>query len=82
MSLKAILFALGCLLVWLVLLPLLIIGGGVSLFAYAIFAELGPFLTGNPRKTIDASAARETVRRMCGGYSVPARDTGPRRSAP
>jgi hypothetical protein len=80
MSLKAILFALGCLLVWFVLLPLLVIGGGVSLLAYAIVAELGPLLTGMPRKTVDTSAAREITRRMCGGYSVQARNTQ-RRSA-
>jgi hypothetical protein len=80
MSLKAIFFSLGCLLAWFVLLPLLVIGGGVTLFAYAIFAELGAFLMGNSSKTVDTSVARETARRMCGGYDVHARNL--RRPAP
>jgi len=75
MSLKAILFLLGCVLAWFVLLPLLVIGGGITLFAYAIFAELGEFLMGNPSKTLDTTVAREIARRMCGGYGVRARTT-------
>jgi hypothetical protein len=74
MSLKTILFSLGCVLAWFVLLPLLLIGGGVALFAYAVFAELGAFLTGSHSKTLDSSVAREIARRMCGGYGVPARN--------
>jgi hypothetical protein len=68
---KAILFSLGCLLAWFVLLPLLFIGGGAALFAYATFAELGAFLTGNSGKTVDTTGAREIARRICGGYGVP-----------
>lgn len=75
MSLKAILFSLGCALAWFVLLPLLVIGGGVALFAYAVFAELGAFLTGKPSNTLDTSVARDIARRMCGGYGVQARNT-------
>jgi hypothetical protein len=75
MSLKAILYSLGCLVAWFVLLPALLVAGGFSLFAYAIFAELGVLLTGIPRKTPDASVAREITRRMCGGYAVQARST-------
>ena len=48
MSLKAISFTIGCLVAWFILLPLLLIVGGAALFAYAIFAELGEFLVGNP----------------------------------
>jgi hypothetical protein len=70
MSLKTISFALGCLLAWFVLLPVLVIGGGVALLAYAICAELGAFLTGNTGKTVDTTVAREIARRMCGGYGV------------
>ena len=70
MSLKTISFALGCLLAWFVLLPVLVIGGGVALLAYAICAELGAFLTGNTGKTVDSTVAREIARRMCGGYGV------------
>jgi hypothetical protein len=72
MSLKTILFSLGCVLAWFVLLPVLLIGGGIALFAYAVFAELGAFLTGSPSKTLDSSVAREI---MCGGYRVPARNS-------
>jgi hypothetical protein len=74
MSLKTILFSLGCVLAWFVLLPVLLIGGGIALFAYAGFAELGAFLTGSPCKTLDSSVAREIARRMCGAYGVPARN--------
>jgi len=72
MSTKAVLFSLGCLVAWFVLLPVLVIGGGLSLFAYAVFAELGAFLAGIPSKTIDTSAAREMARSICPGYGVSA----------
>jgi len=75
MSLKALVFFLGCILAWFVLLPLLVVAGGVALFAYAIFAELAAFVTGNPGKSLDTSAAREIARRMCLGYGVRARAT-------
>jgi hypothetical protein len=75
MSLKAVLFSLGCVVAWFVLLPLFVIGGGICLFAYAVFAEFVAILTGKPGKTLDTSAARETARRLCGGYGVPARNT-------
>jgi len=75
MSLKAILFSLGCLLAWFVLLPAMAIGGGLSLLLYAILAEFGAFITGRPSKTLDTSVAREIARRLCGGYGVRARST-------
>jgi hypothetical protein len=75
MSLKAILFALGCLVAWFVLLPLFLIAGGVVLCAYAVFAELGAILIGIPSNTLDTSVAREIARRMCGAYAVQARST-------
>ena len=74
MSLKTISFALGCLLAWFVLLPVLVIGGGVALLAYAICAELGAFLTGNTGKTVDSTVAREIARRMCDGHGVQPRN--------
>jgi hypothetical protein len=74
MFLKAILLSLGCLLAWLVLLPLLVIGGGAALFAYAVFAEFGALFLGNTGTTVDPAAAREIARRMCGGYGVRARN--------
>jgi hypothetical protein len=67
MSIKAVLFSFGCMLAWFVLLPSLVIGGGLALFAYAIFAELAALLTGTPSKSLDTSVAREVARRMCGG---------------
>jgi hypothetical protein len=73
MSLRAILFSLGCAIAWFVLLPVLVIGGGIALFAYAIFAELLALIPGTQSKTLETSAAREIVRRMCGGYGVQAR---------
>jgi hypothetical protein len=74
-SLKAVLFALGCLVAWFALLPLLLIAGSATLFAYAIFAELAAFLTGHRSKTLDTSAAREIARRMCSGYGFQVRST-------
>jgi len=71
---KVILFSLGCLLAWLVVFPLLFIGGGIALFAYALLAELGALLMGKTGNTVDMTVARETARRMCGGYGVQARN--------
>ena len=75
MSLKAILFALGCLVAWFVLLPLFLIAGGAILCTYAVVAELGAILIGIPSNTLDTSVAREIARRMCGAYAVQARST-------
>jgi hypothetical protein len=72
MSLKAIFYSLGCVIAWFVLLPMLVIGGGIALFAYATFAELGAFLTRSPARTLDTTAAREIAHKMCGGYLVKA----------
>jgi hypothetical protein len=73
MSPKAILFTLGCVLAWFVLLPAVVIGGGVALLLYAILAELAAFITGKPSKALDTAVAREMARRMCGGYGVASR---------
>jgi len=75
MSLKAILFSVGCVIAWFVLLPAVVIGGGLSLLLYAVLAELGAFITGNPSKTLDTSVAREIARRLCGGYGMRVRNT-------
>jgi hypothetical protein len=74
MSLKTVFFTLGCVAVWFVLLPALLIGGGLALLSYAIIGEFVTFLTGKPA-SIDTSAAREIARRICGGYTAEARDT-------
>jgi hypothetical protein len=75
MSPKAMLLAFGCLIAWFVLLPLFVVCGGFALFTYAVFAELGAFLTGKPSQTLETSVARELARRMCGGYPIQARST-------
>jgi hypothetical protein len=80
MTFKAIFFALGCILAWFVLMPVLVIGGGVAFFAYAIFAELGALLVGNS-KSVDTTVAREIARRMC-GYAVQPRNTRRHHPAP
>ena len=64
MSLKEIMFYLGCAVAWFVLLPLLVIGGGLALLGYAVFAEMTEAVTGT-KKSIDSPAAREIARRMC-----------------
>jgi hypothetical protein len=65
MSLKAVMFYLGCAVAWFVLLPVLVIGGGLALLAYAIFAEIVATVTGRDKNSIDNPAAREIARRMC-----------------
>lgn len=75
MSLKAIFFALGCLVAWFLLMPLFLLAGGVMLCAYAVFAELGSIVMGIPSNTLDTPVAREIARRMCGAYAVQARST-------
>ncbi|HEY1315369.1 MAG TPA: hypothetical protein VGE92_15915 [Steroidobacteraceae bacterium] len=74
MSPKAILFSIGCALAWFVLLPVLVVGGALTLFSYAIFAEVASLLSGKPTETVDSAAAREIARRMC-GYAVERRRT-------
>jgi hypothetical protein len=75
MSLKTILFSLGCVLSWFVLLPVFLIVGGIALFGSAALAELGAFLKGSAGKTLDSSGAREIARHMCAAYRAPARNT-------
>jgi hypothetical protein len=74
MSPKAILFSAGCALAWFVLLPVLVIGGALTLFSYAIFAEVASLVTGRPNETVDSAVAREIAHRMC-GYAVERRST-------
>ena len=76
MSPKALLFSLGCIVAWFVLLPVVAIGGGVALLLYAILAELGALITGKPSTALDTAVAREIARRMC-GYGVPSRSARP-----
>jgi hypothetical protein len=73
MSSKTFLFSIGCLIAWFVLLPVLVIGGGMALLVHAVFGELIAVVTGNADLSGDASAAREIARRMCGSYGGRAR---------
>jgi hypothetical protein len=65
MSFKEVMFYAGCAVAWFVLLPLFVIGGGIALLGYAVFAELGETLIGRSKNSIDSPAAREIARRMC-----------------
>ncbi len=58
MSPKTILFTLGCILAWFVLLPLVVIGGGFALLFYAILTELAALITGKPSQALDTAVAR------------------------
>ncbi|HEX3846314.1 MAG TPA: hypothetical protein VHV81_02955 [Steroidobacteraceae bacterium] len=67
MPVKIILLSMGFLLSWLVLLPVLVIGGGMALFAGATLAEMADTLTGSSPKGQDTRHAREVALRMCTG---------------
>jgi len=68
MSFKEVVFCLGCAATWLILLPVLVVGGAIALLAYAVFSEVGEFLMGSAEKPVDNSTAREIARRMCLGH--------------
>ena len=50
-----------------VVLPLFVIGVGLTLFLYALVAVLGESWIGSSHTPLDSSAAREVARRMCLG---------------
>ena len=66
MSFKLVLFLLGCAVSWFIALPVFVIGGGIALFAYAVFSEIGDFVSGGA-KTAESADARERARLMCLG---------------
>jgi hypothetical protein len=68
MFLKAILCSLGCLVAWLLLLPIFVIGGGSVVILYAALSELAAILTGSAGNSLDPIAAREIARRICLGH--------------
>ena len=67
MSFKDVMFSLVCAATWFILLPLLVVGGTIALFSYAVFSELREYLLGRTAKALDNAAAREMARRMCLG---------------
>lgn len=68
MSFKYVVFYLGCALTWFVLLPVLVVSGGIALMAYAVFSELGALFKSSDDEFIDHATAREIARRMCVGH--------------
>ncbi len=64
MSFKALSFSLGCALAWFVLLPMLVVGGGILLLAWAVLAEVSELLVGGSTP-FDRAAVRESARRVC-----------------
>jgi len=67
MSCKDIVFYLVCVTAWFVLLPLLVVGGTITLVGYALFSELRENFLGRRAKVLDKAAAREMARRLCLG---------------
>ena len=68
MTIRSVLFYLGCAAAWLVLLPVLAAAGSVALLSYAVFSEFSEVLFGRPAPSLDNSKAREMARRMCTGH--------------
>jgi hypothetical protein len=67
MSFKDVVFYLVCAATWFIVLPLLVLAGGIALVSYAVFSELREFILGRTAKAVDNAAAREVARRMCLG---------------
>ncbi len=65
MSMKSIVFFLGCAAAWFILLPLFIVGGGLCLLVYAVSSEAAAMLRHDARLGIDQSSAREAARLVC-----------------
>ena len=64
MSLKLFVSSLGCVIAWMVLLPIGLIGGGLALITYAVFAEMSARLIGTERNRIDPSTAHRMALQM------------------
>ena len=67
MSFKDVVFYLVCAATWFIVLPLLVLAGGIALVSYAVFSELRENILGRTAKALDNAAARETARRLCIG---------------
>jgi uncharacterized membrane protein len=66
MMLKTLITALGCLFAWLLLMPILLVGG-CAVLLYALLSELGSMTTGGDESTLDAATARKIARDICFG---------------
>jgi uncharacterized membrane protein len=62
---KNIVFFLGCILAWFIVLPILTIFGLIALVGYATVSQLANAARGRAAKTPDASTAREIARQVC-----------------
>jgi hypothetical protein len=67
MAFKDVMFYLVCAATWLILLPVLLVGGTIALVSYAVFSELRENILGRTAKAFDNAAAREMARRLCLG---------------
>jgi hypothetical protein len=67
MSFKQVFFFMGCAVSWFVALPLFLVGGGIALFIYAVFSEIGELLSGAASKSAQPDA-REMAQRVCIGH--------------
>jgi hypothetical protein len=76
MKLKTLVLSVGCVVCWMVLFPIIVIGGGVTLFLLAAGTEFSHLITGTAGKSVDPSAAHEMAMRICFGYRARARATG------
>ncbi len=79
MMLKTLALSVGCVACWMILFPLIVVGGGVTLFLLAAGTEFSHLITGTTGKSIEPSAAHEMAMRICFGYRTRAR--APRRLA-
>ena len=70
MSVKALIFSLGCVVAWFVLMPIIVVGGGLALLSVALLGEMGISLTGSREKALDPTAARATAHRVCLGSRI------------
>jgi hypothetical protein len=68
MTVKGLLFLMGCILTWLVVLPLLF-AGGVALFGYAVLAEVNELLIGRDGSSPDNPSAREIAALICSRFA-------------
>jgi hypothetical protein len=66
MSIKGILFFVGCVFTWFVVLPLLAVIGMFALTSYAILSQINDLVFGTHLKTPDTRDARRIAARMCG----------------
>jgi hypothetical protein len=68
MSIKSIVYSLGCAVSCVLVLPLLALAGGLALVGYAVISEVGEFMFGPSKESPDPRTAREIAHRMCTGH--------------